>query len=310
MINSVIAIKNTDMKRGRNMMYNPQLETFICVVESGSFSKAADKLFISPPAVIKQINSLEEGLGLQLFIRTHRGLTVTEAGKSIYKDAVYLINYCRDAVKRANASMQTSDNVIRVGISPLTPPQVFVELWPEIQKIYPDIKFQLTTFENTPENAREILANLGQNIDVLAGIFDDAMLKLRGCNGIKISMEPFCAAVSIHHRLAKKDKINLKDMEGETLMLMKRGWSSNVDRLRDDLMENYPKINITDFDFYNVELFNRCENNNELLLAVKSWESVHPLIKIIPVDWEYQIPFGLLYFERTVSKGEKARSDN
>lgn len=41
------------------MMYNPQLDTFICVVEAGSFSKAADKLYISPPAVIKQINSLE-----------------------------------------------------------------------------------------------------------------------------------------------------------------------------------------------------------------------------------------------------------
>lgn len=82
-------------------MYNPQLETFICVVEAGSFSKAADKLFISPPAVIKQINSLEASLGLQLFSRTHRGLVVTEAGKSIYNDAKYIIGYCKESVKRA-----------------------------------------------------------------------------------------------------------------------------------------------------------------------------------------------------------------
>lgn len=40
-------------------MYNSQLETFLCVVESGSFNKAAEKLFISPPAVIKQVNLLE-----------------------------------------------------------------------------------------------------------------------------------------------------------------------------------------------------------------------------------------------------------
>ena len=39
-------------------MYNPQLETFLCVAECGSFNKAAEKLFISPPAVIKQINLL------------------------------------------------------------------------------------------------------------------------------------------------------------------------------------------------------------------------------------------------------------
>ena len=60
------------------MMYNPQLDTFICVVEAGSFSNAADKLYISPPAVIKQINSLENNLGVQLFARTHRGLVLRE----------------------------------------------------------------------------------------------------------------------------------------------------------------------------------------------------------------------------------------
>lgn len=49
------------------MMYNPQLETFLCVVEAGSFNKTAEALYISPPAVIKQINSLEASLGIQLF---------------------------------------------------------------------------------------------------------------------------------------------------------------------------------------------------------------------------------------------------
>ena len=46
------------------MMYNPQLETFICVADTGSFSKAAEQLYISAPAVIKQINSLEDSLKL------------------------------------------------------------------------------------------------------------------------------------------------------------------------------------------------------------------------------------------------------
>ena len=77
------------------MMYNPQLDTFICVVEAGSFSKAADKLYISPPAVIKQINSLENNLGVQLFARTHRGLVVTAAGESLYHDAKYMVNYSK-----------------------------------------------------------------------------------------------------------------------------------------------------------------------------------------------------------------------
>lgn len=277
------------------MMYNPQLDTFLCVVEAGSFSKAAEQLYISAPAVIKQINSLEASLGMKLFDRTHRGLVVTEAGQSIYNDAKYIIGYCKESVQRAKEAMQVSDDVIRVGISPMTPPQVFVDLWPQIQNLYPDIKFKLITFENTLENAREILANLGQNIDVVAGIFDETMLKLRGCDGTEISREPFCVAVSIHHRRAEKKKITLDDLAGENFMLMQRGWSYYGDRLRDDMIRNHPEINIVDFDLYNVEAFNRCENENEVLLAFKSWESVHPLIKIIPVEWDYAMPFGILH---------------
>lgn len=287
------------------MMYNPQLETFLCVVESGSFSKAADKLFITAPAVIKQINSLESSLGLQLFDRTHRGLLVTDAGKSLYKDASYVIQYCKESVIRAQNAMSEDEDMIRVGISPLTSPQIFVDLWPRIQEMEPDMKFQLVPFENTPENAREILANLGQNIDVVAGMFDDTMLELRRCNGIEISREPFCLAVSINHRLAQKEKLEMSDLHGETVMLMRRGWSNYVDMLRDDLWKNHPEVEIADFEFYSVDVFNQCENGNDLLLVIKSWESVHPLLKVIPVDWNYGTPFGLLYAKNPSAKVNK-----
>lgn len=52
------------------MLYNPQLNTFIRVADAGSFSKAASDAYITPAAVIKQINLLEASLGLQLFITT------------------------------------------------------------------------------------------------------------------------------------------------------------------------------------------------------------------------------------------------
>ena len=79
-------------------MYNPQLETFIAVADCGSFSKAAEALFITPTAVIKQINLLESNLSLQLFVRSFRGLTLTKAGHSLYNDAKYLIQYAKDSV--------------------------------------------------------------------------------------------------------------------------------------------------------------------------------------------------------------------
>ena len=250
-------------------MYNPQLDTFLCVADAGSFNKAAERLYISPPAVIKQINLLEESLQVQLFTRTHRGLVLTEAGKSLYQDAKYIIQYCRDSVARARNAMRESADVIRIGTSAMTPAQVLVDLWPRLQADCPNVKFQLVPFENTPENAREILANLGQNIDVVAGIFDETMLNLRQCAGLEFSREPICCAVSIHHRLAAKSRLTVQDLYGENLMLIHRDWSHYVDLLRDD--------------------------NNCVLMAVENWKYVHPLLKILPVDWGYTIPFGLLH---------------
>ena len=276
-------------------MYNPQLETFIRVADAGSFNKAAEESFITPTAVIKQINLLEDSLGVKLFDRTHRGLHLTKAGLSLYHDSKYIIQYCRDSITRAKNAMQEESNIIRIGSSPITPAQLLMELWSRVQALHPNIKFQIVPFENPPENAREILANLGKNIDIVGGIFDDTMLDVRACAGLELIRGPFHCAVSIHHRLATKDKLQLSDLYGENLLLMHRGWSRYVDQLRDDLWQNHPQINIVDFDFYGMDIFNRCENTNDVLLAIPGWANVHPLLKVIPVEWNHCIPYGILH---------------
>ena len=191
--------------------------------------------------------------------------------------------------------MQEDSNIIRIGSSPITPAQLLMELWSRVQALHPNIKFQIVPFENTPENAREILANLGKNIDIVGGIFDDTMLDVRACAGLELIRGPFHCAVSIHHRLATKDKLQLSDLYGENLLLMHRGWSRYVDQLRDDLWQNHPQINIVDFDFYGMDIFNRCENTNDVLLAIPGWANVHPLLKVIPVEWNHCIPYGILH---------------
>ena len=251
--------------------------------------------FITPTAVIKQINLLEDSLGVKLFDRTHRGLHLTKAGHSLYQDSKYIIQYCRDSITRAKNAMQEDSNIIRIGSSPITPAQLLMELWSRVQALHPNIKFQIVPFENTPENAREILANLGKNIDIVGGIFDDTMLNVRACAGLELIKGPFHCAVSIHHRLATKDKLQLSDLYGENLLLMHRGWSRYVDQLRDDLWQNHPQINIVDFDFYGMDIFNRCENTNDVLLAIPGWANVHPLLKVIPVEWNHCIPYGILH---------------
>ena len=257
------------------MLFNSQLETFVVVADEGSFSKAAEKLFISTTAVIKQINTLEEDTNIQLFQRSFKGVSLTEAGKSFYSDAKYIIKYLEDSVNRAK-TITSGDNTIKVGTSIMTPSHLLLELWPNIHNLYPNLKFKLVSFENTPENAREILLNLGKNIDIVAGIFDDTFLDYRQCEATEVSKVKFCCAVPIHHRLAEKEKITLDDLKGENFMVIKKGWSSYVDKIREDLTNNYPEINLIDFSFYNVEVFNRCESENNILLTIEYWKMFIP----------------------------------
>lgn len=276
-------------------MYNPQLSTFIKVADSGSFNKTAESSGITPSAIIKQINLLEDRVGVKLFERTHRGLCLTKAGESLYKDAKYIIQYCNDAVNRAkNAANNTSD-MIRIGTSPMTPAQLLVNLYSLLREHCHQIKFQIIPFENTPENAKDILNNLGSNIDVVGGVFDDLMLEKYHCSGFMLKQEPFCCAVSVNHPLASKDELEISDLYDETLLIIRRGWTNCTDKLRDDLANNHPRIHIKDFDFYNLNIFNQCENSKEVLLAFSGWANVHPMLKVIPVKWDYSMPFGLLH---------------
>lgn len=277
------------------MMYNPQLETFLRVADCGSFNKAAEELYIPPPAVIKQINLLESSLNLQLFIRTHRGLQLTEAGKSMYSDAKYVIQYCQESVGRAKNAMQKEGSVIRIGTSPMTPGYFLMNLWEEIHEICPEIKLQLVPFENTPENAREILRNLGTHIDLVCGAFDDAALENWKCGGCMLSHAPLRCAVSIYNPLAQKDCLQISDLYRQNFMVIRRGWNENVDKMRDDLSSQHPQIHIVDFDFLNLNVFNQCENSNDLMMCIDEWANVHPLLKVLPVEWEYALPFGLLH---------------
>lgn len=276
-------------------MYNPQLETFIHVADAGSFNKAAEELFITPPAVIKQITSLENSLDIRLFDRSHRGLTLTEAGASIYRDAKYIIQYCKDSEVRAKNAALGSEHIIRIGTSPMTPGQFLIDLWPKIHEQCPDIKFQLLPYDNTPENSREILKNMGQKIDIVAGIFDDGFLANRGCAALELSREPILCAVSIRHPLAQKDCLHPSDLQGENLLFIRRNWNEDLDRMRDDLLGKYPDIHFIDFEQFTIHVFNQCEDSEDIMIAINSWQNVHPMLKLIPVDWDYTVSFGLLH---------------
>ena len=275
-------------------MYNPQLTTFISVAENGSFTKAADALFITPTAVMKQINTLEERLGITLFDRTNHGLQLTEAGKSFLQDAKYIIDYSDRAIEKAreidNKDKQQS---IRIGTSIMTPAKFLLDVWAEIQKFNPYLKIELIPFENTPINSVEILKNLGKHIDIVAGLYDDNFLKERCCQAAHLYDKQLLFAIPVTNPLCSKRKIELADLKGQKVLLIRKNWNEYIDELREDLTAS--GITIEEFEMFNLNDYNRAVQENVPIITVEGWEDVHPLLKIVPADWEYRIPFGILY---------------
>jgi len=277
------------------MLYNPQLETFLHVADAGSFHRAAAESFITASAIEKQINLLEKDIGAELFERSHTGLVLTTAGKSLYINAKKLIQLGKDAAANARKASKSEENVIRIGTSALAPADTIFSYLPKFYDYLPDLKFQLVPFENSLESAQRTLSSLGTDIDVVVGIFDEELLKIRNCAGLVLSTDPICVAVSVTHRLAGRERLSIQDLYGENLYLAKDGWCRNVDQMRKDLKRGHPQIQIKSFDFYNVEIFNRCENSRDVLMAMKKWANVHPLLKIIPVDWPYTLQYGIFH---------------
>ena len=278
------------------MLDNKQLNSFIQTAQLGSFSKAAQKAFISPTALIQQINLLEKRLKVKLFHRSHCGLTLTNAGKTFYRDAKYLLEYWQETVFRAQqAAKQDTVAPIRVGTSIMTPSHFLLDLCPRLQQINPELHIQLVPFENTPENAQGILGRLGENIDIVAGLIDKGFKKVYHCQMLELRQVAVQCAVSLRHPLAHKTILQPQDLFGQKLLLLKRPGFSGIDALRTELLQKYPRIQIEDFPFYDINVFNRCERQECVLMTLETWDNIHPLLKTIPVKWPYTLPFGLMY---------------
>jgi len=276
-------------------MYNPLLTTFLSVADCGSFTKAAEHLYISPTAVMKQINTLETHLNLKLTERTPTGVQLTSAGEVIYRDAKFMIDYSAKSIAAAHAAAHTYDTTFCVGTSLLNPAKPFMDLWYRVNKDFPDYKLHLVPFEDNHEGILSEIEKLGEKFDFLIGVCDSkAWLSL--CQFLPLGRYKKMVAVSREHPLASKKQIAITDLYGETLMMVRRGDSGVNDFVRNDLEKNHPQIKIEDTpQFYDLSVFNRCAETGHVLLTIECWQDVHPGLVTLPVDWDYSIPYGLLY---------------
>lgn len=287
------------------MLYNTHLATLIQVVEAGSFRRAAEQMHVSPSAVLKQISLLETELGVSLFDRTRRGVKLTEAGESLYRDAKYIVRYCEEAGGRARESENWTNSIVRMACSAVVPAALLTRLWKQLHVKVPDIRIHLIPFYNTHADTLRILHEVGQEIDLVPGFYDERFLKEYHLKALKLKELPIRIAVSRNHGLAGKDSLTLKDLDGEKLLVPERGRFRSFDSLRDEIETEHPGIGIRDFDMFRRDVFYACQNDEGLLICTDIWETASELLKVLPVDWDYSISYGILYGDEPTEKTKR-----
>lgn len=276
-------------------MLNPSIHTFIEVAESGSFSSAAEKLYISKVSVMNQINALEASVGIPLMIRSNHGVTLTEAGQSFYRNARRLQHLADGAIEEARKIGGKNERVIRIGTSMMRPCNKLVELWETMEKPHTEFQFNIVPFHDGAESLNTLLSGLGEKIDCFVTPCSSMKL-LMNYNFLPIGTCQYQIAMSKKHWLAGKSVLQWSDLQGESLLLVKRGESYVVDEIRDEITRNHSDINVIDFNgYYDATTFNMCEQMGYLMGTMDLWANLHPSLVTIPVEWDYKMPYGILY---------------
>jgi len=201
------------------------LKYIVEVAKEQNFARAAQKVFVSQPALSMQIKKLEDELGAQIFERDLKNFLVTKVGEEIIKKAEIILREAEEIKNIAKNSHDPYSGELRIGAFPTLSSYFFPQNIKKISKKFPKLKLLLIE-----EKSEELIKKL-QN-----GEIDCAFLAMpvvaSGLEHEKIFSEKFLLATPKNHELAKKKKISQHDLRGKNLMLLEDGHC-----LRDQALE-------------------------------------------------------------------------
>lgn len=153
-----------------------QLRSFAAVVRYGSFTEAAEKLYLSQPTVSAHVQALEQELGKRLILRTTKSLEVSPLGRAVYRRAVDILELQRQIVEVCS---QGGRRVIRLGASTIPSAYVLPQLLPEFGQTHPQVYFTVQQ-----SNSQGVADGL------LDGLFDVGLMGMKGDE--RLTCIPFC----------------------------------------------------------------------------------------------------------------------
>jgi LysR family hydrogen peroxide-inducible transcriptional activator len=202
----------------RQTMTLQELRYVVALADAGHFGHAAEACFVSQSTLSTQVKKLEDYLGIALFDRSLKSVTLTAAGQDIVDSARRIIE---EANRICEMSKQIKDPMVRtihLGIIPTLGPYYLPHVLPLVHKHFPKLRLLLRE-EMTPH----VLAHLGDG-KLDAGLLalplpaDDPTMET-----VPLFIEPFLAAVPANHPLAAAKEVHIDALVDAGLFLLEEG---------------------------------------------------------------------------------------
>jgi len=209
------------------------IKYFLTLAEERNFTKAAEKLCIAQPPLSRQIKDLEEELGTELFVRTSRGVSLTDAGIRFQQYALQIDMLAGESIDSIKEMKQGLQGTLYIATVEGRAPELLAKWIADFHQIYPNVNFNL--WNGNSDDVIQRLKNGLSDIALIAGPYDNEDLP-----GIKVFDEPWVAMISSEHPLARKagGVISLSELADSELIIPSKqsrlqeitGWFSAINK--------------------------------------------------------------------------------
>jgi LysR family hydrogen peroxide-inducible transcriptional activator len=193
-----------------------ELRFIVAVAQERNFLRAAEKAFISQPALSLAIQKLEEELGLKIFERGKNDVTATPIGAAIVEQAQRVLEEAEHIREIATQGRNQLVTPLRIGIIHSVSPYLLPDLIPALRKVAPHMALEVE--ENITANLEVLLRNGKLDVLIIALPFGDTSILTH-----PVFDEPFEVVVNNDHRWSTRRSIKAHELAEEKVLLLDSG---------------------------------------------------------------------------------------
>ena len=209
-----------------------QLEAFYLVGKMKSFTRAAEELNVTQPAVTIQVKSLEKSLNLKLIQQVGKRVQLNEAGELLYQYAEKIFNLASDADEKMRDFKKLMRGTLQIGTTKHYARYIMPYLLSEFQRRYPRIKVILDE-GNSEDMARSVL-EMKDELALISEINLDRKIKSNFFSTVE-----FILVASSGHKFSGRKSISLRELNDEPVILREKGSA-----LRDAILRKFHEYGI------------------------------------------------------------------